>query len=100
MRWPDSQAAKQAAVKSRRLAQQSEFIEDKSRATRERKTKLDEVLVTGYEKLANDRRAWLTPERRARYAMFAIRRMETAEIKLNGQSERIERLREIVEKGK
>ena len=99
MRWPDSQAAKQAATKSRQLTQQSEFIEDKSRVTMARKTKLDEALVTGYEKLANDRRAWFTPERRARYAMEAIRQMEFAQIKPKGQSERVARLKEIVEKG-
>lgn len=99
-RWPDSEAAKQAAAKSGRLAQQSEFIEDKSRTTGERKTILDEALVTGYEKLANDRRIWFTRERRSRYAKIAIRLIETSGIELKEQSERIEKLREIAARGK
>ena len=98
-RWPDSQAARQAAAKWRRLDEESDFTTNKSRLASERKTRLDEVYVAGYERLANDRRAWFTPERRAGYAMEAIRRLETTERTLEEQSERIESLKEIVEKG-
>ena len=98
-RWPDSDAANQAATRSQQLVEQPEFLDDQSRAAKQRKSKLDATLFEGYEKLANDRRAWFTPEHRVRYAKEAIRLMETADFKVEGRSVRLEKLREIVEKG-
>jgi len=99
-RWPESQAATLAASKARKLEQQSEFVDGKSRAAQERKSRIDEALVTGYEKLANDRRAWFTRERRSHYAKKAIRLIEASGIELKEQSERIEKLKEIAARGK
>ena len=100
-RWPDSEAAKQAAAKSNQLAQRSEFIKDKSRITSGTKHENRRGIGDRITKnLPPTAQRGSPPDRKARFATYAIRRMESAEIKIERKAERIKKLQEVVEKGK
>ncbi len=99
-RWPDTSAATQAVADARALEQRSEFIEDQSKEVEMRRSAIDLARVSGYEKLAADRRAWFTKERRAAYAQRALLFIEHSETEITDRAERVEKLRQIAARGK
>ncbi len=94
-RWPNSKEAVAATEKLERLAQESVYLENKKLIARERDSKVQIAILTGYETLANDDRNSTSAAVRARYATYAIRQMELSDIELAQREERMERLRRI-----
>ena len=99
-RWPDSPTTVIARDSLKQLAQTTEFSEQAGKFTEERETKVNKALILGYEKLAKDRRAWFTSQRRADYAARAIRLIEQTSLELDDKLGRLEALKEVFQKAK
>ena len=96
-RWPKTDAALRA---NNKLNVFKPFVADgaeikKAQSAREKKSAL--AIANGYDKLANDRRAWFTRERRANYAKEAIRRFESLADSDSNYAQRIEELSRIAD---
>lgn len=96
-RWPKTDAASRANKKLNALKPYVADSKEIQQAKSDREKKSALAIANGYDKLANDRRAWFTRERRARYAKEAIRMFESLSDADPSYESRIEELSKIAD---